>query len=615
MKLQDLPIKRKLTVVIMLTTGIALLLTCAAFMLYERFTYKGEMVNHLRVIAEITADNTTSSISFGVPSDAQRLLSALKAEKHIVAAVIYNQVGEVFVQHPDEQAQTQLPFEGFQQAPLFSEGYLFIIEPIMQNGSVLGAIYLKADVQAMRDRFRSYATITFLVLLASLVLAYGVSKILQRQISEPILALSTIAQNVSEKKDYSARAPRVSADEVGALTDAFNHMLTQIDQRDAALRSSGERLRRALTASQTGTWDWDLTTNRVNWDETMHLHFGIKPREFQGTIAAFLEHILFEDRESVQRAIQRSLQERREFHADFRVPWPDGSIHHLTSRGMAFYDEHGAPRRMAGVTIDVTQSKRAEEEIRMLNTELEHRVEERTAELSEMNKELEAFTYSVSHDLRAPLRHVDAYAQILEEDYASQLPEEVRAYISRIRHGALNMGCLVDDLLNLARVGRQELQMESCPLRPMVEDVIADLVPEVKGRKIEWQIGSLPQVQCDPGLIKQVFANLISNAIKYSRPRPKAVIAIGETVVDGEPAIYVRDNGVGFSMKYVEKIFGVFQRLHRSDEFEGTGVGLATVDRIIRKHHGRVWAQAETEVGATFFFTLPGLPSTVESPG
>jgi PAS domain S-box-containing protein len=607
MNLKDLPIKRKLTVVFMLTTALALLVTCAAFMLYERFTYKGELVNHLRVIAEITAENIVAPIFFEVPSDAERVLRALRAEQHITAAVVYDATGQVVARHPDRGAEAQLPFEGFKRESIFLEGYLFIAQPVVQNNAPIGALYIKADLEAMRDRFRSYAAITLLVLLGSFALAFVVSKFLQRQISQPILALSSVARQVSEKKDYGVRAQRVSGDEVGALTDAFNHMLAQIDDRDAALRSGAERLRLALTASQTGTWDWELGTNRVNWDDTMHLHFGLKPREFQSTIAAFLEHIHPEDREIVQRAIQRSLHERREFQADFRVPWPDGSVHYLSSRGMAFYDEHGMPRCMAGVTIDVTQSKRAEEEIRLLNAELERRVQERTAELSEMNKELEAFTYSVSHDLRAPLRHVDAYAQILEEDFAPNLPGEMRNYIARIRHGALNMGRLVDDLLNLARVGRQELNTESCSLREIVDDVIADLTPELKGRDIEWQIEPLPRVECDSGLIKQVFANLISNAVKYTRPRPKALIAIGQTVLEGEPALFVRDNGVGFSMKYVEKIFGVFQRLHRSDEFEGTGVGLATVDRIVRKHHGRVWAKSEPDQGATFFFTLPGL--------
>ena len=166
------------------------------------------------------------------------------------------------------------------------------------------------------------------------------------------------------------------------------------------------------------------------------------------------------------------------------------------------------------------------------------------------------------------------------------------------------MSRLVDDLLNLARVGRQELRRQATPLKELVEEVKSDLSRETEGRHIDWKINSLPIVECDPGLMKQVFANLLSNAVKYTRPRPVAVIEIGQERVNGSNAIFVRDNGVGFNMRYADKLFGVFQRLHRSEDFEGTGVGLATVERIVRKHGGNIWAQAELDRGATFYFTI-----------
>lgn len=241
------------------------------------------------------------------------------------------------------------------------------------------------------------------------------------------------------------------------------------------------------------------------------------------------------------------------------------------------------------------------EEIRRLNAELEDRVRRRTAELAESNQELEAFTYSVSHDLRAPLRHIDGYAQVLQDEYILELPEQAKDYLRRIRRGTSNMGQLVDDLLHFARLGRQELRRQETALGPIVREVLADLKPELADRSVEFVVGDLPAMQCDPSLLKQVFANLLANAVKYTRPRPKGVVQIGQ---DTQGAIFVRDNGVGFNMKYADKLFGVFQRLHRVEEFEGTGVGLAMVDRIIRKHGGRVWAEAELDKGATFYFTL-----------
>jgi light-regulated signal transduction histidine kinase (bacteriophytochrome) len=255
---------------------------------------------------------------------------------------------------------------------------------------------------------------------------------------------------------------------------------------------------------------------------------------------------------------------------------------------------------------EVAERKRAEEEVRRLNSELEKRVAERTMELITTNQELESFTYSVSHDLRAPLRHVDGYAQILEEEFAPQLPDEARRYTGRIREGSQRMTRLVEDLLNLSRVGKQSLNRQKLDLTPWVEGLVNEFKTETTGRKIEWRVGRLPTVECDPSLMKQAFINLLANAIKYTRPRAEAVIEIGQIQRDGENAIFVRDNGVGFDMKYSGKLFGVFQRLHRAEDFEGTGVGLATVARIIRKHGGRIWAEAEPDQGAAFYFTLGG---------
>ena len=217
---------------------------------------------------------------------------------------------------------------------------------------------------------------------------------------------------------------------------------------------------------------------------------------------------------------------------------------------------------------------------------------------------MEAFTYSVSHDLRAPLRHINGYSKILLEDFGPQMQLAAKEYLQRMHETAQYMGRLVDDLLHLARVSRQELILQITGLNALIEEAIVHLRTEARDRQIDWQVGPLPFVECDPGLIKQVFANLLSNALKFTRPRERAVIEVGQMTVDGQAVIFVRDNGVGFDMRYADKMFGVFQRLHRQEDFEGTGVGLAIVERIIHKHAGRIWAEAEVEKGATFYFTL-----------
>ena len=283
----------------------------------------------------------------------------------------------------------------------------------------------------------------------------------------------------------------------------------------------------------------------------------------------------------------------------------DGSFFWLDSTIVPFVGVDGKPWQYVAIRADVTERKRAEE-----------RLLRRTAELETANKELEAFSYSVSHDLRAPLRHISGFSKLLDEEFGPTLDPGARHYLDRIQAGTQKMGLLVDELLNLARVGRQALNRQPARLNAIVAEVIAILQPEREGRSVEWVIADLPVVECDPVLVKQVFQNLLANALKFTRPRvggaqagtpapsPRAVIEVGHKEDEGQLVFMVRDNGIGFDMKYVDKLFGVFQRLHRAEDFEGTGIGLATVQRIVQKHGGRVWADAEVGKGATFYFTL-----------
>lgn len=264
-----------------------------------------------------------------------------------------------------------------------------------------------------------------------------------------------------------------------------------------------------------------------------------------------------------------------------------------------------------GSLVDISGRRQAEQEILKLNGELEVRVKERTAQLETANRDLESFTYSVSHDLRAPLRHMDGFSRILVEEYGPQIPPGAREHLERVRAATVHMGRLVDDLLNLARVGRGSLRIVPTDLNEVVAETILSLEAEARGRAVEWRVGRLSRAACDPGLMQQVFFNLLSNALKFTQRQEKAVIEIGEIRDSGEAVMFVRDNGVGFDMKYADKLFQVFQRLHSEEDFEGTGVGLAIVYRILQKHGGAIRAESSPRKGATFFFTLTvPLPAT-----
>jgi PAS domain S-box-containing protein len=254
-----------------------------------------------------------------------------------------------------------------------------------------------------------------------------------------------------------------------------------------------------------------------------------------------------------------------------------------------------------GVTLqDVTKRRQAEQEVHLLNTELEQRVRERTAQLEAANRELEAFSYSVSHDLRAPLRSINSFTKILRDDFSADLNPIGRGFLDRVIDSSRKMNQLIDELLDFSRVNRKEISRRIVDMNDLVREVIESLATESSDRVIAWSVSDLPPLEADPTLMRQVFVNLISNAIKYTRKRDRAEIEIG--CADG--AYFVRDNGAGFDMQYADKLFGVFQRLHRDDEFEGVGIGLAIIQRIIQRHGGQVWAEAKPDEGAVFYFTL-----------
>jgi signal transduction histidine kinase len=497
--------------VILLTSGAVLTLTCGTFLAYELVTFRQSMVRSLSTLAQAIATNSTASLAFQNADDGAQVLSALTADPHVVAAALYDEQGILFASYTNPAARDLLlPPRPDRDGYHFGPASLSLYQPVTIESRRLGTLYLQSDLGAMYQRFTLYGGMVLGVIAVASLLAFVLARRLQRHITEPVLSLARTAKTVSEKHDFSVRAQRFDDDELGQLTDAFNAMLTRVQERDQALRAQGDELRR-----------------------------------------------------------------------------------------------------------EVAERRSVEQEIRRLNATLEQRVSERTSELERSNRELDAFAYSVSHDLRAPLRAVDGFSRIVLEEYAQALPSEARRYLEIARSSAVKMGDLIDGLLTFSRLGRQPVRKQPVSPADLVHEVINDLRPEWQDRRVNITVADLPPCEADALLLKQVFVNLLSNALKYTRQREEAVIVVGAgdgadlNCAGSDPfarlhriVYFVRDNGAGFDMRYRDKLFGVFQRLHSADVFEGIGVGLALVERIVHRHGGRIWAHAEVDRGATFYFTL-----------
>lgn len=362
--------------------------------------------------------------------------------------------------------------------------------------------------------------------------------------------------------------------------------------------------KRLFETSQDGIFVLDFHTRRiVDVNPAMCLLTGISRSHL---IAANPEniaplHALFQSEGSFFDELRADTVFRRE---NLSVESRDG-LHIQVEAVCNLY--HSGGREIIQCNLrDVTQRRLAQDQVRRMNEMLEQRVAARTCELESANRELEAFTYSVSHDLRAPLRHIMGFVEILEKEAAAELTDAQRRHLFTIGGAARRMAELIEDLLAFSRIGRSEVQKVTVDMLTLVMEALDDLRHETKDRIVSWKIQDLPMVTVDRSLMRQALVNLLSNAIKFTSKRNRAVIEIG--TVPGrknEDTIYIRDNGVGFNPRYAQKIFGVFERLPNADEFEGTGIGLANVQRIIRRHGGRVWALGKVDSGATFYFTLP----------
>jgi PAS domain S-box-containing protein len=402
---------------------------------------------------------------------------------------------------------------------------------------------------------------------------------------------------------------RAQYDAAGQVLGMFGVVQDVTDRKlsEEQLRQSEERYRILTEVSPQVIWmstsDGYITYCNQYWFD----YTGLTREQTVGD--GWTSAIHPDDRDRALTIWKQALRDGTNYEVEIRLcRAADGAYCWYVIRGLPVRDAAGQIIKWVGIASDIHDRKLAEAAIKQLNETLEQKIQERTAQLEAANKELESFSYSVSHDLRAPFRHIAGFVDLLQKRIGSTtLDETSQRYLNTIAQTAKQAGILIDELLTFSRMGRSEMRYINLNMQQLVQEVQRDLVTATKGRRINWHIEALPDIQGDPSMLRLVLYNLMSNAVKYTQTRTLAEISIGSTINDNEVIFFVRDNGVGFNMQYVHKLFGVFQRLHSDQQFEGTGVGLANVQRIIYRHQGRVWAEGVVNSGATFYFSLPKL--------
>ncbi|HYC00290.1 MAG TPA: PAS domain-containing protein [Candidatus Limnocylindrales bacterium] len=388
--------------------------------------------------------------------------------------------------------------------------------------------------------------------------------------------------------------------------------ITERARMEEELKRREALLVEAQALASLASWELDFRSGEHFASEHIYTMLGIDARENTiSTFDDFLAHVIEEDRATLMEAVHRAFVQNEPTVAEFRVRQGDGQIRWLRAQGRMDRDEDGVPVRFYGFTQDIDEERRAEEEIRRLTSQLEHGVRERTLQLEGAVQELSSFSYAVSHDLRQPLRSIAGFLALMEEEAGDSLGS-VAHYLERARTATRRMDNIIGDLLALARVTHAPLRRDRLDLTELAREISIELSRSEPNRDVQWELSDGLSASADPGLARLVLQNLMSNAFKFTRKTPRPVIEVGSREIDGQTVLYVRDNGVGFDMARAKRLFEPFQRLHDAAEFEGSGIGLATVARIVRHHGGWIRAESRPQHGATFLFTLPAAVETEE---
>ncbi len=625
---KNLSIRQKFIVLSVITCCSALLIVRTGFLIYDTVGFRQSLVRNLLTQADIVGTNSASAILFEDAASATKTMSALKAKANILMAAIYAKDGKLLsTWHRNEGDGLTAPatYDISKDKSNFGKNALEVYHPIFFDGATIGAVYIRSDLGEVRDRLSRYGTITVIIMFFSFVVVVLIATKVAEHITHPILDLTRVAKDVSENKNYSVRAVSHGSDEVGFLVRTFNEMLTQIQINQAELHRSHEELEERVEertaqiksaneeARNLNKFLDSIIENMPNMvfvkdaEELRFVRFNKAGEELLGypktSFVGKNDYDFFpkpeadffteKDKEVLEHRTLLDIPEEP-------IQTKEKGMRLLHTRKIPILDEAGNPLYLLGISEDITERRHAEDAIKNLNDELKSKA----TLLEAANKELEAFCYSVSHDLRAPLRSINGFSKALAEDHAEQLGAQGQADLNRIRAASERMGQLIDDMLNLSRITLSPMNREAVDLSAIARAVIGELRKANPGRTLSVEIQDGMIAQGDARLIRIALENLLENAWKYTSKQPDATIFFGLVPGMEKPTYVVRDNGAGFDMTYASKLFGAFQRLHTEAEFSGTGVGLATVRRVVSRHQGKIWAESSVNKGASFYFTL-----------
>lgn len=610
--------------VILLSCAIVVLLMSTAYMIFEYYSYRDTLKSQVSTLAAVVAANSSAAVAFQVPRDADEVLAALREEKHIVAAAIYDKEGKLFSKYPSNIIVSALPAVPGKKGLSFQGSFLEGFQPVMQEKAEMGTLYIRSDMGAMYAQLRRYGIIGLLLFCFSLIVAYILSQVLQKSISEPILQLEQTAKVISEERDYSVRAAAYGKDELGALTTAFNHMLTRIEsqnqeitlfnqtleatitKRTHALEEANETLKQQKEFVETiinssidviAVFDKDLNYVMLNKQAEAFYNFNGEDIVGQNLLDIYPQVKNLPIMKDLESALEGTSVNNPSYRSELLNKFFEYSY-------IPLKDNNGKVYGVLTIVHDISNIMESHEKLTNLNTEL-----------LKSNRDLEQFAYIASHDLQEPLRKIQVFTQLIGENYDDKA--NLQKYQEKINQSAARMQDLIQDVLDFSRISKTEDAMEMVDLNEVIRNLQLDFELLVQEKEAVIKTDPLPVIEGISLQLSQLFSNLISNSIKYNDKKPIIKITSRPLKTDevnehsrltnkqDYMQINVIDNGIGFEPAYREQIFTIFQRLHGRQAYSGTGIGLAICRKIVENHQGIINAEAELGKGAVFTIILP----------